>query len=237
MHIVFGATGGVGSALCQRLVQGDTPVLAVSRNDTELHASKDMGCQVLCIDLTDHQQARKALREAVADTPVTSVTFAVGSIDLKPFDKATLDDFTTAINLNVFSAINAVQALAPNLVAGSASIVFFSTIAARKGYKSHAVIATAKAALEGLTVSLAADLAPDVRVNCIAPSLMDTKIAQPIIGTEKMRAGIASKHPLKRIGCGTDAAALAEFLIDDAKSSWITGQVLHLDGGYSTIVG
>jgi NAD(P)-dependent dehydrogenase (short-subunit alcohol dehydrogenase family) len=114
------------------------------------------------------------------------------------------------------------------------SVVLFSTVAAKKGFTNHSIISSAKAGVEGLTVSLAAELAPNIRINCIAPSLTKSKIASSVIKNSSIEESIAKMHPLKRIGEGVDSANLANFLLT-SKSSWITGQVIAVDGGRSSI--
>ena len=114
------------------------------------------------------------------------------------------------------------------------SIVLFSTVAAQRGFTNHSIIASVKGAIEGLTVSLAAEFAPDIKVNCIAPSLTNSKIAEPILKNKIVAEGIAKAHPMKRIGEGKDTAAMARFLLTE-ESSWITGQIIGVDGGRSTL--
>ena len=114
------------------------------------------------------------------------------------------------------------------------SIVLFSTVAAQRGFTNHAIIASAKAAIEGLTVSLAAEFAPNIRVNCVAPSLTNSKIAEPMLKNKALADGIAKAHPLKRLGEGKDSASLAKFLLME-DSSWMTGQIIAVDGGRSKL--
>ena len=121
-----------------------------------------------------------------------------------------------------------------NLKKNKGSIVLFSTVAAQRGFTNHSIIASVKGAIEGLTVSLAAEFAPDIKVNCIAPSLTNSKIAEPILRNKIVAEGIAKAHPLKRIGEGKDTAAMAKFLLTE-ESSWITGQIIGVDGGRSTL--
>ena len=121
-----------------------------------------------------------------------------------------------------------------NLKKNKGSIVLFSTVAAQRGFTNHSIIASVKGAIEGLTVSLAAEFAPDIKVNCIAPSLTNSKIAEPILKNKIVAEGIAKAHPLKRIGEGKDTAAMAKFLLTE-ESSWITGQIIGVDGGRSTL--
>ena len=117
---------------------------------------------------------------------------------------------------------------------GNASIVLFSTVAVQSGLPFHTQVAASKGALEGLTKALAAELAPTIRVNCIAPSLTDTPLAASLLNTEQKKEAIALRHPLKRIGTAGDIANMASFLLSP-KASWITGQILHVDGGMSSL--
>ena len=138
------------------------------------------------------------------------------------------------MKLNFYSAINLIKSYQENLKKNKGSIVLFSTVAAQRGFSNHSIIASTKAALEGLTVSLAAEFAPNIRVNCVALSLTNSKIAQPMLKNKAMADGIAKAHPLKRIGEGKDGASLAKFLLTE-ESSWITGQVIAVDGGRSKL--
>ena len=121
-----------------------------------------------------------------------------------------------------------------NLKKNKGSIVLFSTVAVQRGFANHSIIASVKGAIEGLTVSLAAEFAPNIKVNCIAPSLTNSKLAEPILKNKIVAEGIAKAHPLKRIGEGKDTAAMAKFLLTE-ESSWITGQIIGVDGGRSTL--
>ena len=139
-----------------------------------------------------------------------------------------------AFNLNLISATEIIKSLADNLKKNKGSIVLFSTVAVKQGFPNHAIVSSAKGALEGLTLALAAELAPNVRVNCIAPSLTNSKISNFLLKNEKVAEGIAKMHPMKRIGEGSDSASVAKFLLTD-ESSWITGQILGVDGGRSSV--
>ena len=121
-----------------------------------------------------------------------------------------------------------------NLKKNKGSIVLFSTVAAQRGFTNHSIIASVKGAIEGLTVSLAAEFAPNIKVNCIAPSLTNSKITEPILKNKIVAEGIAKAHPMKRVGEGKDTAAMARFLLTE-ESSWITGQIIGVDGGRSTL--
>ena len=143
-------------------------------------------------------------------------------------------DFQKCMKLNLYSAVEVIKSYQDSLKKNNGSIVLFSTVAVQRGFTNHSIIASAKAAVEGLTVSLAAEFAPKIRVNCIAPSLTKSKIAEPLLKNSIMAEGIAKAHPMKRVGEGKDAAAMAKFLLTD-ESSWITGQIIGVDGGRSSL--
>ena len=153
---------------------------------------------------------------------------------MKPLKSASESDFIKCMKLNLYSAIDLIKGYQDSLKKNNGSIVLFSTVAAQRGFTNHSIIASAKAAVEGLTVSLAAEFAPNIRVNCVALSLTNSKIAQPLLKNSALAQGIAKAHPLKRIGEGKDGAALAKFLVTD-ESSWVTGQVIAVDGGRSKL--
>jgi NAD(P)-dependent dehydrogenase (short-subunit alcohol dehydrogenase family) len=186
------------------------------------------------VDVTDAPALKAALAEA--GTPLRGLAFCIGSILLKPAGRLTEADFLDAFRLNALAAAMAVQAAMPSLAAGQGSVVLFSSVAARKGFANHAAISAAKAAVEGLAVALAAELAPQVRVNCIAPSLTKTQLAEPLTRSPQMAEAIARQHPIPRLGEAEDAAALADFLLADA-AGWITGQVIGVDGGRGAVAG
>lgn len=166
---------------------------------------------------------------------LSGLAYFPGSIDLKPLRSLTAGDLRTAFELNAVGAFHAVQACAERLrKAPGSGIVLFSTVAVGRGMAFHAAVAAAKGAVEGLTRSLAAELAPLVRVNCIAPSLTRTPLAAKLLSTPEREATSADRHPLKRVGEAHEIAAMAAFLLsDDAR--WITGQVIGVDGGMSSI--
>ena len=130
--------------------------------------------------------------------------------------------------------MEAIQGFQDSLKKNNGSLILFSSVAAQKGFTNHTIIASAKAAIEGLTVTLAAELAPSIRVNCIAPSLTDSKISQPMLKSDVMAEALAKAHPMKRLGHGNDSAALAQFLLGN-ESTWVTGQIIGVDGGRSSL--
>lgn len=172
-----------------------------------------------------------------AGESIEGLVYAAGSVTLKPLARTADADMLRDFELNALGAASAVRLALPALKrAGSASIILFSTVAVGRGFAFHSSISMAKGAVEALTRSLAAELAPRIRVNCIAPSLTRTALTAGLIATEQAEATMARAHPLQRIGEVDDIAAMTEFLLSD-RSSWITGQVLAVDGGRSTLAG
>ena len=149
---------------------------------------------------------------------IKGIAYCVGSIDLKPLRMVTEADMNKCMKLNLYSAIEAIKGYQEILKKNKGAVVLFSTVAAQRGFTNHTIIASAKAAVEGLTVTLAAEFAPNIRVNCVAPSLSKSKIAEPMLKNPAIAEGIAKAHPLKGLGEGKDSAALAKFLITEDSS-------------------
>ncbi len=232
-YLIFGGTGGVGSALAARLRRDGASLHLAARDEVRLQARAQelVGAGFSVCDVMDPASIRRTVEEAGAGGEgLAGIVFCVGSIVLKPLKRATADDYVEAFRLNALGAALAVQAGERFLRTTRGSVVFFSSVAAGSGFGNHSVIAAAKGAVEALTRSLAADLAPDVRVNCIAPSLLRTPMAHPLLSSEAIAQSIAQLHPLARLGDAEDAAALAAFLLSK-DAGWITGQVVGVDGG------
>jgi NAD(P)-dependent dehydrogenase (short-subunit alcohol dehydrogenase family) len=173
--------------------------------------------------------------EALPDE-IHGLVYCPGSINLKPFHRLSKEDFLNDFNQNVLGALQVIQKILPNLKrAGSSSVVMFSTVASKLGMPFHASVAASKSAVEGLTKSLAAEYAANnIRVNCIAPSLTYTPLAEKLLGSPEKREAAANRHPLKALGSAEEMAALVEFFISD-KSSWISGQIIGVDGGMGSL--
>lgn len=163
------------------------------------------------------------------------IVYCPGAINLKPFARIKPEDFIEDYKLQVLGAVKIIQQCLPNLKnAENASIVLFSTVAVQTGFNFHSIVAASKGAIEGLTKSLAAELAPKIRVNCIAPSITQTPLANGLLNTPEKIEANAQRHPLKKVGSANDIANAAVFLLTN-QSAWVTGQILHIDGGMSAI--
>ena len=231
-YLIVGATGSIGSNLATKLYDSNKEVHLVGRNEDQTKSlSEKLGFTYSIADVLEDGFVDK-IKSDVND--IKGMAYCVGSIDLKPLKMASESDFNKCMKLNLYSAVELIKGYQDSLKKNKGSIVLFSTVAAQRGFTNHSIIASAKAAVEGLAVSIAAEFAPDIRVNCVALSLINSKIAQPILKNAALAQGIAKAHPLKRIGEGKDGAALAKFLLTE-ESSWVTGQVIAVDGGRSKL--
>ena len=231
-YLIFGATGSVGSSLAEQLKNSGNDIHLIARNENEVKTiAEKLGCTYTVADVLEEGFIEKVKSDI---SEIKGIAYCVGSIDLKPLRMVTEADMNKCMKLNLYSAIEAIKGFQESLKKNKGSVVLFSTVAAQRGFTNHTIIASAKAAVEGLTVTLAAEFAPHIRVNCIAPSLSKSKIAEPMLKNPAIAEGIAKAHPLKRLGEGKDSAALAKFLITE-ESSWITGQVIAVDGGRSKL--
>ena len=226
-YLVAGGSSGIGLDLVKRLVNGGNEVTVVSRTGDPLQGLS--GVTQITHDFA--AEGQPALDLDVLD----GVAYCPGTINLKPFRGLKEKDFLHDYRVNVLGAISCIQAASGALKKGAnPSIVLFSTVAVAQGMKYHASIAAAKGAVEGLTRSLAAEFAPDIRVNCIAPSVVDTPLAHRILSNDDRKEASAKRHPLGRVGNADDIAAMAEFLLSE-QSGWMTGQILGIDGGMSSL--
>jgi len=233
-YLIFGATGSIGSNLAKLMASKNQNVHLIGRDENGLNAlSSELGCKYSVVDVLDEQSV-KNLKNELEGQEIAGIAYCVGSIDLKPVRAVKKDDFMKCFDLNFFPIVETVKNFQDNLKKNKGSIVMFSTVAVQRGFTNHSIIASVKGAIEGLTVSLAAEFAPNIRVNCIAPSLTKSKIADPILKNKLIAEGVAKAHPMKRVGEGKDAAAMAQFLLSE-DSSWITGQIIGVDGGRSKL--
>ena len=235
--LIIGATGAVGSSLVKLIKDDDrlaNEAHLVGKNEDEVSKlSDETGFNYTIADVLQSDFLEK-LEEDLKDVDIHGIAYCVGSIDLKPINLITKKDYLKSFELNFFPIVDIIKKFQENLKRNKSSIVLFSTVAVKQGFPNHSIISPVKASLEGLTVSLAAELAPNIRINCIAPSLSNSKMASKLLKNTKISEAIAKQHPLKRLGEGLDSAALAKFLLS-TESSWITGQIIGVDGGRSNV--
>lgn len=233
--LIYGGTGGIGAATARHLAARGYRLHLVGRDESRLDAiARETGASRSIADVEDASAFARVASEA--GPALAGLVYAVGTINLKPLVRLGAADFERDFRINAAGAALAIQSALPALKAhdGTAGIVLFSTVAVAQGFSAHASVSMAKGAIEGLTRALAAELAPKIRVNCIAPSLTRTPLASTLTGNESMANAIAQLHPLPRLGEAEDSAKLASFLVSD-DAGWITGQVIGVDGGRSTL--
>jgi NAD(P)-dependent dehydrogenase (short-subunit alcohol dehydrogenase family) len=223
--LLIGGSTGIGLEIANQLVK-ENNVIVASRNKGELNDDiKHLEFDVLKDNIEDLDLPEK----------IHGLVYCPGSINLKPFKMLKHNDFEEEMNLNFLSLIKVVQGVMPKLKeAENASLVFFSTVAVKVGMPFHTSVAAAKGAIEGFAKSLAAEYAPTLRVNVIAPSLTDTPLAEKLLSNDSKKEKMSERHPLKRVGNAKDIANAATFLLSD-ENSWITGQIIGVDGGLSTL--
>ncbi len=223
--LLIGGSYGIGQALANRLSEAHNVHIA---SRTSEHISEAITYHTF--DVMEDEIATLKLPDAI-----DGLVFCPGSINLRPFAALKLAEFEQDMQLNFFSLVKVVKALIPKLKhADQASLVFFSTVAVKVGMPYHTSVAAAKGAIEGFAKALAAEYAPSFRVNVIAPSLTDTPLASKLLSSDEKKEKMGDRHPLKRVGTVDDIAAVAQFLLSD-ESSWMTGQIIGVDGGMSTL--
>jgi NAD(P)-dependent dehydrogenase (short-subunit alcohol dehydrogenase family) len=223
---IFGASSGIGLALARQLSQAGAQVYSFSRSEPNIS-----GLTHQTLDVTEKDFSNLQLPDSL-----DGLVYCPGSINLKPFNALKANHFQEDFELNALGAVKVLQACYKPLRASKgASVVLFSTVAVQMGMSYHASVAMAKGAVEGLARSLAAEWATQhIRVNVIAPSLTDTPLASQLLSSEEKKKASNQRHPLGRYGQPEDIAHAAKYLLSE-ESSWLTGQVLHLDGGMSSI--
>ena len=234
--LIYGGTGAIGSAIARRLAAAGRRVHLVARDPRRLEdLALATGAGFTAGDVLDENLFERATGEAAGDGPLSGLAYAVGTITLKPFHRVTAGDVERDFAINALGAMRAIQSALPAMKrADRAAVLLFSTVAAEQGFPAHASIAMAKGAVAALTRTLAAELAPKIRVNAIAPSLTLDGMGDGVATSDTMRKAIGDLHPAGRLGTGEDMAAIGEVLLTDA-GGWITGQVIGVDGGRSTL--
>lgn len=221
-YIVIGGSKGIGSAIVNNLLENHE-VINISRTEPQsTHANlTHYNCDIISDDIPSIDDA-------------DGLVYCPGSINLKPINRLSIEDFKSDFEINVIGAVKAVQAYLPALKNGkNPSIVFFSTVASDLGMPFHASVAASKSAVEGLTKSLGAELAPTVRVNAIAPTVTDTELASKLLRNDRMIENMKERHPLKKYLQPQEVADMATFLLSD-KAASLSGQIFKMDCGITS---
>ena len=224
-YLVVGASSGIGLEIVKQL-STNHHVYAMSRNGDAVESLSNVTYL--------QQDATRDIDTSQLPSSLDGLAYCPGTINLKPFHRLKLDDFQKEWELNFLGAVRTIQAVLPALKESKGAIVLFSTVAAKVGMPFHASIASCKAALEGLSRSIAAEYAPLIRSNVVAPSLTDTPLAERLLNNDQKRQASADRHPLKKVGTAEELAAMAVYLLgDDAR--FITGQTFGVDGGMGAL--
>lgn len=224
--LVVGGSSGIGLDTIKKLISEGHEVINMSRTSPNLSSESlsHHSVDVLSEDNLPH-----------LDTSLDGLVYCPGSINLKPFRSLKTTDYQKDFEINVLGAVKVIQNYLKALKeAPNSSIVLFSTVAVGTGMSFHSSVSAAKGAIEGLTRSLAAELAPSIRVNCVAPSIVDTPLASRFLSSEEKVEASAKRHPLNRVGDVNDISEAVKYLLSDS-SGWVTGQILPVDGGLSSI--
>lgn len=227
--VIIGGTSGIGLSVVTRLAKENHHLYVGSRhrqNIQDLNNSTFFYCDVTKNTFDIPKNVDR----------IDGLMYCPGSLKLIPFRRIKEEDVQKEFTLNVYGLLNAIKYFLPHLKANNntSSIVLFSSVAVTVGMKYHTLIGATKGAVEGITRSLAAEFAPKIRVNAIAPSITKTPLSKRYLSNEKMKTDLDNRHPLKRIGKTEDISQAAVYLLSE-QSSWITGQIIHVDGGISSI--
>jgi len=222
--LLIGGSQGIGLSIVKLLHQ-DYNIFIASRSNE--------GLEKLNVTHIPFDATIDDLDTTTLPDEIHGFAYCPGSINLKPFKMMSMETIEADMQLNFFALVKVIKAILPKMTHES-SMVFFSTVAVNTGMPFHTSVAAAKGAIEGFAKSMAAEYAPKIRVNVVAPSLVDTPLATRLLSNERKREMMSERHPLKRVGQAEDIANIAVFLLSD-KSSWMTGQIVGVDGGMSTL--
>lgn len=225
--LLIGGSQGIGLAIVKELA---------NKNNLYVASRTSQGLENLNVTHIPFDALTDILDTSLLPSVIDGLVYCPGSINLRPFKGLKIETFESDMQINFFSMVKVIQSTIPQLTAANqSSIVLFSSVAASMGMPFHTSVAAAKGAIEGFAKALAAEYAPKIRVNVIAPSLTNTPLADKFLNNETKQEKSAERHPLKRFGQPEDLAQMASFLLSD-NSSWISGQILHVDGGMSTLL-
>lgn len=224
-YVIVGASSGIGFELAKKLSENNQ-ITALSRNENELNSLPNT--TFYAVDISEENPSFPAIESAV-----DGLIYCPGTINLKPFRSLRSEDYLNEWNINFLGAVKTIKHFLPLLQKSeNPNILLFSTVAVQTGMAFHASIAAAKGAVEGLTRSLAAEFAPKIRVNSVAPSLTNTPLAEKLLNAEAKLKSAEERHPLKKIGTPTDIANAVQYLLE---ANWVTGQIMSVDGGMSAL--
>ena len=225
-YVIVGGSKGIGKETAELLAAEGHQVTVLSRTPYEGPAHT--------IEWEEFDVLEDSWEDQMPED-IDGLVYSVGSINLKPFRGLKTEVFEADFQLHVMGAIKALQAAYKNFNANSIpSVVLYSTVAVQRGMPFHATVSASKGAIEGLTRAIASEWAPKARINCIAPSLTDTPLAGKLLSTPEKKEAMGNNNPMKRVGEANDIAEMTAFLLSD-KSSWMTGQIIHIDGGQSVL--
>ena len=231
--IIVGGSGTIGSEIAKEVKKDGFQPHLIGRNITSLKSvSQELNCPFNEVDINNTEKLKECLNDIKDE--VFGFAYCVGSINLKPIKSASENDFIESFKINTIGAIVSIQHLLENLKRNKGSILLFSTVAAKQGFINHSIVSTSKAAVEGLTLSLATELAPEIRVNCIAPGLTESGMSKKLISNDTIKKAIANMNPIPKLGQAGDFGKISAFLLGE-NNKWITGQIIHIDGGRSTL--
>jgi 3-oxoacyl-[acyl-carrier protein] reductase len=225
--LLIGGSYGIGLAIAKELAGANTVYIASRTAE---------GLENLNVTHIPYDASTDSLDTSLLPSVIDGLVYCPGSINLRPFKGLKIETFESDMQINFFSMVKVIQSIIPQLSASNqSSIVLFSSVAASMGMPFHTSVSAAKGAIEGFAKALAAEYAPKIRVNVIAPSLTDTPLASKFLNSDEKKEKSASRNPMKKVGTSEDIAQMAGFLLSD-KSNWISGQVFHVDGGMSTLL-